>query len=49
MTLGYPPLLSQDLQQGLGAGLLFTLNPMADSLLNRIAVQIQVALIQPGC
>ena len=48
MTFGYPRLLSQDLQQGLGAELLFTLSPMSDSLNNRIAVQILVALIQPG-
>jgi len=34
---------------GLVAELLFTLNPMADSLDNRITVQIPVALIQPGC
>ena len=49
MTNGYPPLLLQELQLYLGAVNLFTLNPMADSLINWIAEQIPAALVQPGC
>ncbi|MCP9913344.1 hypothetical protein KBZ07_07975 [Cyanobium sp. BA20m-14] len=45
MPLGYQRLLSQDLQQGLGALPLFTPNPMGDWLEDLIADEIPTALI----